>query len=119
MGLSWDLTGIEGYRARCYTKVEDGYQLNVLTERLIWATIHVDIGKITEENCEEFCTRLRMTRRILGGIPKTTLNEIKSHIGLKTNVPTVARAKWIKSVASAAWEEEERVLYNEKNEEEE
>jgi hypothetical protein len=89
-----------------YFPEEDGVKdktcirrLNPVTSDLIWATIHVKMGDITEENYGEFYTRYSYWSALFGPtlqkwdslekkwIPRVvTVEEIKAHVGLSTNV---------------------------------
>lgn len=77
-----------------------------LTESLVWRTMLVHMGEITEENAAEFYARSKMASRIteqkpmyMDGKPYDfTLEDVKSHIGLTTNVMTLSRNEWIVKV---------------------
>lgn len=89
-----------------YDEADDGsktyWQLNPITNMLVWATIEIGIGEITEKNYHEFWMRMAMCDGINGlrvidvetdddGVVtksrrSITLEEVKQHIGLKTNV---------------------------------
>jgi hypothetical protein len=75
-----------------------------ITDTLIWATMAVDMGEITEKNYEEFAERLALSAKVHGTLMQKvvdgelvdrpiTVEEVKARIGLKTNVTTTtARA---------------------------
>jgi hypothetical protein len=74
---------------------------------LIWSTLVADIGSITEANAEEFYRRLNLYQRNVGriigplltftGSPELlTYDDVKSMIGLKTNVSTKTAKQWNK-----------------------
>jgi hypothetical protein len=115
MSLNWSLTKIENYEDLCWKPAldEDGKQIidsdgdprvriEPITDCLIWGTMVVEIGKITEKTYEEFHRRLveahevgicpsinyydEQTKKWRVRIP--TLEEVKLHIGLSTNVST-------------------------------
>lgn len=70
--------------------------LNPVTESLIWATIAVGLGCITDENWKEFYYRLKMYEAH-NGEPfmehfPVTPEMIKAHIGLRTNVSNTRSA---------------------------
>jgi hypothetical protein len=54
----------------------------------------IDLGEITEKNCLEFYTRMMMYSMINGCYDTITLDDVKDHIGLKTNVMDQSKAKW-------------------------
>ena len=63
MSLDWDLSGIKNYKELCWGPAtdEEGYKLlNGVTDGLIWKTMSVGMGRITEKNYEEFFMRLCM-----------------------------------------------------------
>ena len=107
MSLDYNLTGIEDYKSRCYIETDGGFLLTALTERLIFATMNVDMGKITEDNCEEFHRRYERLRASFGGMTKVTLDEVKSHVGLRTNVVTMGPSKWNSRISKLIKENEE------------
>lgn len=87
--------------------------MNPLTNTLIWATIGIGMGEITEENVHEFYARLRIQEAINGAYQRKavegggwedkpiTLDEVKQHIGLTTNVfPKRSHSEFLKQVVS-------------------
>jgi hypothetical protein len=126
MSLNWDLTKIENSQELCYTEARDDegevemnpetgepfYRLQPLTEALIFATMTVDLGEITEANYEEFWWRLQLyavttDHHLLirhatddDGNETTegydpTLEEIRQHVGMKVNVCDTTTAKYM------------------------
>jgi len=80
------------------TRVE---RLHPITHDLIWASIPLKIGCISEENLGEFYLRYTLWQKLIGPTmhkrdPKTgewvplaaTLDQIRAHIGMHTNVRT-------------------------------
>lgn len=109
MSLTWDLTKIKDYKELCWIPdtVEgnpEQVRINPVTESLIWTTITVGMGFIEEKNLDEFAYRLFFYEQAFGASLYRegkdrfiTYEEIKAHIGLRTNVyPTETRAKWEK-----------------------
>jgi hypothetical protein len=85
-----------------------------ILDKLIWGTMIVDIGTITDANISEWLFRMTLGDRILSGrgyfvmryqfdedIPLTAAH-LRKFVGLKTNVTTTTRAKWMKKVISQA-----------------
>jgi hypothetical protein len=100
MSLNWDLTRIADHESVCWVPEYEGstYRtLNDITEHLIWSTITVGMGEITDANWEEFFTRERMAWHVYGGI-KVTPADVRAHIGLRTNVTPITTAKFNASV---------------------
>ena len=91
MSLTYDLTKIS-------QEIQESEKMSDTTYRMIWATLMVDIGIITTDNAEEFLARTMLMDSLYGTKP-FTLDEVRAHIGLKTNVPTLTRAKFLKKVS--------------------
>jgi hypothetical protein len=115
MSLNWSIDKIHDYKELCWRPAlddqgnpildEDGdpqVRLEPITDCLIWGTMCVEIGKITEQNADEFHRRLEEADEV-GIAPSInffneatqkwdrripTLEEVKAHIGLSTNVYT-------------------------------
>jgi hypothetical protein len=87
--------------------------MNPVTNALIWATLGVGIGKLTEDNLAEFAFRMKVTDGLYGkplqekqedGSWKArsfTLDELKAHVGLSTNVSFEKRVSWITRLGNA------------------
>jgi len=85
-------------------KPREEQHLSPITESLIWKALSVRLGKITEENVDEWWFRVRLTQLVDG--PEfncgkdvkvyLTRQDIVNHIGLKTNADTFTRSKWAK-----------------------
>lgn len=81
--------------------------MNPVTRALIWSTLGVGIGKLTEDNLAEFAFRMKVTDGLYGkpvqekqpdGSWKArafTLDELRAHVGLSTNVSFEKRVSWI------------------------
>jgi len=113
MALTWNLEAIEDHRDVCWVESdldEEGnqlYRLNPVTESLIWMTIPVKLGEITEKNAGEFYARLKMIERMNGPMMWHTDDDghkvddyftaemVRSHIGLATNVGNETRQKFL------------------------
>jgi hypothetical protein len=76
------------------------------TETLIFATMAVDMGEITEKNYQQFYQRHRWFLRAAGINPRDYTDAgyseevVKAHIGLKTNVFTTTEAAYKKRLLS-------------------
>jgi hypothetical protein len=113
MSLNWDITHIKDHSNLCWlpnpTKEDPGaVRLNPTTDALIWATMSVDIGDLSEKNLDEFTYRVFFYERAFqsflnqGGDPLfLTAEEIKAHVGLRTNVSFETRSKWETRMKSA------------------
>lgn len=110
MSLDWDIGKIRDYKTYCYRDNGDGTTtLNGKTEALIWATMPVGMGSITERNWETFYRRLHLLEKITGtfchrfvnGKKETryfTPDEVKRHVGLRTNASSISQARFLKYV---------------------
>ena len=98
MSLNFDLSKIENRQSVCFD--EDGY-MRPVTEAIIWTTMAVGMGNITEKNWTEFWARYEVMRRVDGTKTFFQASDVKNHIGLHTNVfPEESRTKWMKLVVS-------------------
>lgn len=86
-----------------------------VTDTLIWATMAVDIGAITEDNVDEFADRLLAVQAVSGpwmnsedGPFYITREDVRNHIGLRTNVSKKSAAQFAKRLAEMAVEEGKR-----------
>lgn len=82
-------------------------QYHPVMNALIWTAMSIGLGAITEKNWEEWVFRIRFSDWVAGetylrthtddGPVKyvITVEEIKSYIGLTTNVSTVTRTKFL------------------------
>lgn len=66
-------------------------------EAIIWATMFVQMGSITENNCGEFMRRLDLWQYNVGPLLSGVYlnwDDIKLMVGLKTNVITETDKSW-------------------------
>lgn len=112
MSLNFDLSHIANYGEVCFHTLKEDSSwsggkkgervIKPLTNALIWATMGVGIGEITEENALQFYSRVHLQEKLFGtnlngseGPYWITYEDVRSHIGLKTNVfPMETDAKW-------------------------
>jgi hypothetical protein len=113
MSLDWQIGDIKDWKAVC--KQQDG-TLSPITHGLIWMTMLVDLGGITEKNFEEWLWRLEFYHRIEEDFQGDydvlveddvgkrwvskpfTAEDIRRHIGLRTNVLDTTRAAFVKKL---------------------
>jgi hypothetical protein len=84
---------------------------------LIWASLAVDLGELTEDNRKEWFTRLRILERINKSvIPQTDSGKLVDILvrwtGLRTNVVSLDRVEWFKKLNKTSAQFAER-LYEE------
>jgi hypothetical protein len=108
MSLDWDVSAVKDHKEI----TEDGMPW-VTTETMIWYTMAIDMGEITEENADEFFKRVSIWEQIHGaGMHKRntetdehedvfmTLEDVERRIGLSTNVITTDREEWGERLAA-------------------
>ena len=101
MALHWEIGETRFYRERT---VEERGELLPLLDAVIWATMAVDLGEITEENLDEFTRRYRILYGIWGERPEyidavTAL--LPELVGLRTNVTNTSKAAFKTKVMKA------------------
>ena len=99
MSLDWNVGKVKDFDKWGWVKDEAGEEvLNPLTDRLIWATMAVELGDITEKNADEFYIRLQTLGYRFGskGYATITREDVRKHIGLKTNVSNETRKSWLR-----------------------
>lgn len=114
MSLDWNVAKVANNETVCFRIAEQDDPsrgickgdklLQVATEGLIFATMAVGLGRITQANHREFFARLSLHEKINGGMrygPAPdharlvyTLADVRAHIGLTTNVSDETSAKW-------------------------
>jgi|LakMenE18May11ns_1017448.scaffolds.fasta_scaffold9566873_2 hypothetical protein len=120
MSLDWNLTKINNNIEVCWEKNEDGTdKLNPVTESLIWLTMGIGMGSITEENQSDFYCRVAMYEKLFGtmlsywkdskkvSVPITP-EDIHNHIGLTTNVSKDTDASFRKRIVENFVREQKR-----------
>jgi len=102
MPLTWDLGEIQDYENECFIKVEEDMPmrglkagesvLSPITNALIWHTLNVGMGAITPDSAPEFFARVKLVEMLYGaslrdaeGERPITMDDVRQHIGLKTN----------------------------------
>ena len=108
MALSYDFTNIKDYKQTVWIptdeKDDDGeplVRMNPVTHALIFGTISVGLGSITDKNIDEFVGRFRIIEKVHGAMVTKrgedyfiTDEEFIAHIGLVTNVSNETRTQW-------------------------
>lgn len=80
-----------------------------VTNGLIWLTMVVQLGEITEKNVVEFATRVAIYQKLNGaylidgdGKPREiTAEEVRAHVGLYTNVTSHTRTAFLKCMTAS------------------
>lgn len=113
MSLNWNLTEIKDHERVCFViadsddaahgvKAGDRLLSNV-THALIWRTMAVGIGSLTDKTAAEFATRNTIWCQLNGFANDLTIEQIHAHIGLRTNVSYETKAKWLKWTVDRAY----------------
>jgi hypothetical protein len=98
MALEYNLNNIHNSGLVCFR--EDG-TMRADTYNLIWASMAVDLGKITKENIKEWKVRLKFLAIVdqeCGSWDAISEELLTMHIGLSTNVANATRAKFKKKM---------------------
>lgn len=96
MSLDYGLGDIANWQQVCFVgeEVDGARRMNIATETLIFATLVIGHGEITELNVCDFYVRLEAHERLFGGMRRRGVNgeqmcftfeEVYAHIGLRTN----------------------------------
>jgi hypothetical protein len=97
MALSYDFTKVENVEELHESEDERG-----ISHSLIWATMSVGIGDLSEENLEEFYIRLKWLERDGAFMTSKegplffTLQMLRNRLGLHTNAGWETRSAWVK-----------------------
>lgn len=105
MSLDWDTTNMEWKDFKV-----DEQSLATFTE-ITYATMAACIGEITAENATEFLARYKMYLRVVDAGTSLTLAQVHRCIGLKTNVVTETRARWLQIMRRRMVDEMRRMAY--------
>jgi hypothetical protein len=109
MALHYDLSGIENNQTVCYSEGGAGNDvyMNPVTKAIVLMMMVIEVGEIKTDNVPEVFSRISIFERINGnsvydvvdGVRKPhyiTLEDVKNHIGLKTNAPNSSRNEFLK-----------------------
>lgn len=96
MSLNYDLTEVLGRN-----KID-----NETLQAIIFITMAVGLGEITEKNYKEFFERVKIVETVCGPVRSVgylALEDIQKMVGLKTNVfPTTSRKKFEANMSKSA-----------------
>ncbi len=112
MSLDWSIDRVKDYKTRCWVAAEKKGRVKLAddTDFLVWATMVVDLGSITKTNWPEWAFRLQVLKQCQYPLSHTyskdggtseywlTIQQIKDHIGMGTNVTTLPRGKWLRKI---------------------
>lgn len=97
MALSYDLSKCAAWDVDEATRDAEW----PVTQGLIFSTMGVGLGSITEANEAIFYARQYIWNK-LNGFPPYTPEQIHSYVGLKTNVSDETQAAWQKRIMNGA-----------------
>ena len=119
MALNWDLGDIENFKSVCRN---DDESLREETELLIFYTMNLGMGLITESNVDKFILRFRMYEVLYGMAKWRNVNGqrinaisdtlIRKHIGLHTNASSISDAQFNKNMLKQLVREAEATSKN-------
>lgn len=112
MSLNYQLTNI-----RDWQELTGDEGVKPVTQALIFATMAVGMGQITEANAHKFAVRLEVVQRVDGpymvrdGKPSPlTVADVQRHIGLGTNASTLTDAQFRKNLFDGMLRDAERAV---------
>lgn len=101
MSLDWDCEN-------CERPLPDNDEESALRTGLIWASLGLDLGSITEKNVDEWVFRLIHQKRV--GLEYIYIDDdispvqvegwVRRWIGMRTNVITKTRKQWLSAVSA-------------------
>mgnify|MGYP003672805539 FL=1 len=105
MALNWNLGDIENFKSVCRNEDES---LREETELLIFYTMNLGMGLITQNNVDKFILRFRMYEVLYGMAKWWNVNGqrvnvisdtlIRKHIGLRTNASSISDVQFNKNM---------------------
>lgn len=116
MALNWDVSAVKDYETLCWIEEENPpsrgpgthTRTNPVTEAIVFHTVAISMGRITEANADEFYARVHFVEQHQGSSVKKpaevgggwedryiTLEDVKAHIGLTTNASNEALGRWL------------------------
>ena len=134
MALTWDLTKIKDSDKVCWIETDEKndkgapvYDMNPITNVMIWGSMFIGMDTITEKTYKEFHKRLIEMEIVTGAgmlqaekvganqetykdSRQPTLDEIQLHIGLKTNASRMESRKWGSNLRRIVKEEAEKKI---------
>lgn len=95
---------------------QEGWDYNPVTKSIIFFTMAVDLGEITEKNWEEFYNRVYVWQKIYGPMFRhsdgkavvVSPEDVVNHIGMKTNVINRTKIQFLKKIGQLLDEDAER-----------
>jgi hypothetical protein len=105
MSLNWNVKNVENNETVCFVGEGDEREINPITHALIFMTMSVGLGEITDKNADEFYARCHIMEQTHGAYTRIgseevyiTPQDIQRHIGLYCNVANETRAQWARRI---------------------
>lgn len=95
MALNYDMTRVSNIDLLH----EDDKQWQI-SHSLIWATMSIGMGEITQKNFIEFFARLRFVYALLNVESDITVEDVQRRIGLSTNVSDETELQFVKRIGT-------------------
>lgn len=107
MSLDYNLGDITNFKKVCLTPKK---HVKPKTEAIIWVTMLIEMGTISEHNYKEFYRRVHFYQLLFEErSSEITLEDIKAHVGLRTNVINKSNAAFRKRMWEIFSEEQDRI----------
>lgn len=103
MSLNFSVENVENYDEN-YPATEDN-RWNPITEEIVFASMAVGLGKITDKTAPEFYARMQIFAANHGFVYSSTASDIKNHVGFSVNVSDETRSQWFKRTIRPAIDE--------------
>jgi len=95
MSLDWDISNCKNYEEITMNQEVEGDK----TEQIVWSSLVIKLGDITEDNWYEWYARYAIWNRVLCFDNDMEPADFHRRIGMTTNVfPAESRSKWLNSV---------------------
>ena len=113
MSLSIDVKKVYDWKNYCYIDMKDEKtgeeysEYNPATKYLAWGSMAIGIGEITQINYKDVYLRHLFMNKLstISNVMPVTLDDVRKNIGLKTNVASETKSKWLNRISkSMYWE---------------
>lgn len=102
MALQWSIENVKDCEQVCFDHDADGSRsaMKHITHYLIMSSMALGLRGITDKNWRTFYKRLHVLESVaLGEREYTSIEDVRSHIGLTVNVADETDAKWAARIA--------------------
>lgn len=122
MSLDWNVSKCPGYTANDGKPSEEFLNWRDL---MIYGTMRVDLGSVTEQNIDDWLVRVEVCRRFREAFGTRNGEKgiedmwpdrriLEMFVGLRTNVISIPRKKWLKRVIDNVERDALRAMVSEK-----